>query len=106
MKAKKLLFVVILMVTITRSLFTVTAAMTPVADGDTPIIIQPYDPTASGDPRGPVFNPFTAYRLNSTVVLESDTSYGLINVTLVSTAGDYYTTVFDTETRMITGFSY
>ena len=65
-------------------------------DGET-IVISPIDNNASGIPRGPVFNPFTAYRLNNTVVLESDTSYGMVNVVLVSTAGDYYTTVFDTE---------
>ena len=67
-----------------------------VKDGET-IVISPVDTNASGIPRGPVFNPFNAYRLNNTVVLESDTSYGVVNVVLVSTAGDYYTTVFDTE---------
>ena len=67
-----------------------------VKDGET-IVISPVDTNAPGIPRGPIFNPFTAYRLNNTVVLESDTSYGLVDVTLVSTAGDYYSTVFDTE---------
>lgn len=67
-----------------------------VKDGEA-IEVNPVFPEVSGIPRGPIFNPFTAYRLNNTVVLESDTSYGLVNVTLVSTAGDYYTTIFDTE---------
>ena len=60
------------------------------------IVIEPGDDTPPDDPRGPVFNPFTAYRMNNTVVLESDTSYGLVSITLVSTVGDYITTVFDT----------
>jgi hypothetical protein len=67
-----------------------------VKDGEA-IEVNPVNTEVSGIPRGPVFNPFTAYRLNNTVVLESDTSYGVVNVVLVSTAGDYYTTVFDTE---------
>ena len=67
-----------------------------VKDGEA-IEVHPVNTEVSGIPRGPVFNPFTAYRLNNTVVLESDTSYGVVNITLVSTAGDYYTTVFDTE---------
>ena len=71
-----------------------------VEDGEK-IVISPVDTNASGIPRGPVFNPFTAYRLNNTVVLESDTSYGTVNVVLVSTAGDYYTTVFDTDNGSI-----
>ena len=96
-EAKTLLFAVILMMTITGSSFVVRGAMFPETDGDIPIIVQPYDPTPIGEPRGPVFNPFTAYRLNNIVVLESDTSYGLVGVTLASTAGDYYTPVFDTE---------
>lgn len=49
------------------------------------------------NPRGPVFNPFTAFLQNNNVILESDSSFGLVNVVLISTAGDYYTVVFDTE---------
>ena len=67
-----------------------------VMDGES-IVISPISTDAPGIPRGPVFNPFTAYRLNNAIVLASDTSYGLVNVTLISTAGDYYTIVFDTE---------
>ena len=60
-------------------------------------MVNPISTDIPGTPRGPVFNPFSAYRINTTVVLASDTSYGLVSVTLISTAGDYYTTVFDTE---------
>lgn len=60
------------------------------------ILIDPKEQGHPDDPRGPVFNPFTAYRMNNTVVLESDTSYGQVSITLVSTVGDYITTVFDT----------
>lgn len=67
----------------------------------TVIVIIPDEYYPEGTPRGPVFNPFTACRLNNTVVLESNTSYGLVNVTLVSTAGDSYTTVFDTADTSI-----
>ena len=35
--------------------------------------------------------------MNNQVVLESAASCGLVAVELTSTAGDYYTTVFDTE---------
>ncbi|MBQ6954111.1 MAG: DUF3244 domain-containing protein [Bacteroidales bacterium] len=65
------------------------------------IVIEPGDDTPPDDPRGPVFNPFTAYRMNNTVVLESDTSYGQVSITLVSTVGDYITTVFDTADSSI-----
>lgn len=66
-------------------------------DGDNPIIIHQLPTEYPNDPRGPVFNPFTAYLMNNQVVLESAASCGLVAVELTSTAGDYYTTVFDTE---------
>lgn len=69
-------------------------AQTP---GGTPIVITPEEPnTPEGTPRGPVFNPFTAYLYSNQVVLNCSTSYGDVNVSLVSTAGDNYSTVFDT----------
>lgn len=79
------------------ALLNATAVFSNNSKDGTVILIEPRNDAHVGEPRGPVFNPFTAYRLNNTVVLESDTSYGLVNVTLVSTAGDYYTTIFDTE---------
>ena len=65
-----------------------------VRDGEIIEIDPVGDP--EGAPRGPIFNPFSAYLKNNQLVLESVTSYGLVDVELVSTAGDYYTTVFDT----------
>ena len=68
----------------------------------TPIVITPEEPnTPEGTPRGPVFNPFTAYLYSNQVVLNCSTSYGDVNVSLVSTAGDNYSTVFDTADRII-----
>ncbi len=66
-------------------------------DENTEVIIRPRESSPSGAPRGPVFNPFTAFLQNNNVILESDSSFGLVNVVLISTAGDYYTVVFDTE---------
>lgn len=53
-----------------------------VADGET-IVVNPISTDIPGTPRGPVFNPFSAYRINTTVVLASDTSYGLVSVTRI-----------------------
>ncbi len=96
MKAKPIVLAFICMMTAMGCLFKVNASVVSVPDGGDVIIIQQYPPNPGGNPRGPVFNPFTAYRMNNTVVLESDTSYGLVSITLVSTVGDYITTVFDT----------
>ena len=66
-------------------------------DGETPIIVRQLPPEFGDDPRGPVFNPFSAYLMNSQVVLECTVSYGNVSVALTSTAGDNYSTVFDTS---------
>lgn len=69
-------------------------AQTP---GGTPIVIVPEEPNnPEEEPRSPVFNPFSAYLQNNQVILNCSTSYGLVSVSLVSTAGDNYSTVFDT----------
>lgn len=74
-----------------------TATPHPCLDGPEEILIH-QDPTdPSGDPRSPSFNPFFAYEDGSSVTLGSVSSYGDVAVTLVSTAGDNYQTVFDTE---------
>lgn len=96
-ESKVFLFTLIILMTGAGCINSVNAATISSPDGDCPIIVQPFESETPGNPRGPVFNPFTAHRLNNTVVLESDTSYGLVNVTLVSTAGDYITTLFDTD---------
>ena len=67
----------------------------------TPIIIESESNQPEEEPRGPVFNPFSAYCLNNQVVLESSVSYGPVSVSLTSTAGDNYSTVFDTEDGFI-----
>ena len=87
----------IVLVAILPALLNATAGFSTNSKDGTVILIEPRNDSHDGEPRGPVFNPFTAYLLNNTVVLESDMSYGLVNVILVSTAGDYYSTLFDTE---------
>ncbi len=65
-------------------------------DNSTILIHQlPTDPI--GAPRSPAFNPFTAYLNGNAVILNCSASFGNVAVTVVSTAGDNYTTVFDTE---------
>lgn len=66
-------------------------------DGDTPILIRPLPTEFEEEPRGPVFNPFSAFLEGEQVTLESAVSCGLVTVKLTSTAGDNYTTEFDTE---------
>ena len=69
--------------------------------GEDQIIIRQRPGELEDDPRGPVFNPFTAYLYNNQVVLNCSTSYGDVDVSLVSTAGDNYSTVFDTADGFI-----
>lgn len=70
----------------------------PSIKGDEPVLIvlQPRT-TLPDSPRSPVFNPFTAYLQGNNIVLNCSVYYGDVDVVLVSTAGDYYTTVFDTS---------
>ena len=65
------------------------------------IAIIPYSTGPVGAPRTPVFNPFFAWKEDNTIWLGCSTSYGDVDVELVSTAGDYYQTVFDTDDDMI-----
>ena len=97
MKAKPLFFLSILMIALLGSSSFARTSFVPNSDGDGHIIIilNPDDPI--GAPRSPAFNPFTAYLNGDVVVLNCSASYGNVAVTLVSTAGDNYTTVFDTE---------
>ncbi len=44
----------------------------------------------------PAYNPFFAEFANGNVLLGSYTYYGIVDVSLTSTAGDDYSTVFDT----------
>ena len=65
------------------------------------IVITPNSSSLPNNPRGPAFNPFTAVLQNNNVILESDSSFGMVNVVLLSTAGDYYAVVFDTGDNSI-----
>lgn len=60
-----------------------------------PIEITPKSPV--GNPRSGVINPFVAYYSSDNVVLSCTTEYGVVNVNLISTAGDNYSSAFDTE---------
>ena len=101
MKAKQILGLSILIMIVSGFCNSVGVAATTNPDGDGPIIIvfNPDDPI--GEPRGPIFNPFTAYLQNSQVVLESSENCGLVAVEITSTTGFYYSTVFDTEDGFI-----
>lgn len=61
------------------------------------ITIGPSTNDPFGAPRAPAYNPFFAYEDGTCVTLGSMSPYGVVSVTLVSTAGDYYQTFFDTE---------
>lgn len=66
-----------------------------------PVVIGPGPSNPNEDPRGPVFNPFSAYLQSNQVVLSCSANCGLVSVSLVSTAGDNYLTVFDSEDGFI-----
>lgn len=54
-----------------------------------------------GAPHMPAYNPFYAEMINGNVLLGCVSSYGVVDVNLTSTAGDDYSTVFDTSTATI-----
>ena len=56
---------------------------------------------SQSSPRMPAYNPFFAEFANGNVLLGSYTYYGIVDVSLTSTAGDDYSTVFDTADRTI-----
>lgn len=66
-----------------------------------PIIIRqnPSDPV--GAPRMPVFNPFTAELTDGDVFLYANTPCGIVSVSIISTAGDDYSTNYDTSVGSI-----
>ena len=72
-----------------------TLAKTP--DGDEIIIVRAEEGLPPNPPRTPDFSPFFAYHYEEQIILYSSASLGVIDVKLVSSAGDYYTCVFDTE---------
>lgn len=79
--------------------FSASLHMTTAMNEDEPeiIVLQPEIGSPDDAPRGPIFNPFTAYLQNNQVVLESSENCGLVAVEITSTTGFYSSTVFDTE---------
>ena len=80
-----------------------TSGTTDVSAGNdsAQIIIIPRSDEISGAPRTPVYNPFFAQVEDYTIWLGCSSSYGSVDVELVSTAGDYSLTVFDTDDGLI-----
>lgn len=67
-------------------------------DGDDEeIIIRVGTPVPAGSPHMPVYNPFYAEHIGSTVELGALSDVGIVQVSLISTAGDNYSTFFDTD---------
>lgn len=66
------------------------------SEGNKPIIIRQDPIDLEGAPRMPAYNPFFAELMDGYVILGSSTVYGTVSVSLTSTAGDYYSTSFDT----------
>lgn len=62
----------------------------------TVIVIVRRPTTPPETPRTPEYNPFFAELMNGYVILGSSSAYGTVSVTLTSTVGDNYSTVFDT----------
>ena len=62
-----------------------------------PIVISPYPANPIGAPRAPEVIPFFAELLNGYVILGSTTPCGTVSVRITSTAGDDYSTNFDTS---------
>lgn len=65
------------------------------------ILIQPCPPIPAEAPRTPIYNPFYATLETTDVLLGCYCNYGTVSVSVVSTAGDYYSTGFDTEEGII-----
>lgn len=62
-----------------------------------PIVISPYPANPIGAPRAPEVIPFFAELLNGYVILGASAPCGTVSVSLTSTAGDSYSTNFDTS---------
>lgn len=83
------------------AIFMVSSSIIAKTDDGTPIDIIYRPDGLNNGPRMPVFNPFYAYWEGSCVSLGSTSSYGTVSVCIVSTAGDYVTTGFDTDDGII-----
>lgn len=80
---------------------TVETSFAKVMRGHTIIIVQ--RPDTPGAPRTPVINPFLAELLEGcdSVLLEATDIVGTVYVQITSTAGDNYSTLFDTSEASI-----
>ena len=65
------------------------------------IVISQIPAVPPGSPHMPAYNPFYAELINGNVLLGCVSSYGVVDVNLTSTAGDDYSTEFDTSTATI-----
>lgn len=65
--------------------------------GSKPIIIRQLPPDPVGAPRSPESTLFFAEVMNGYVMLGASTSCGIVYVEIISTAGDDYSTYFDTS---------
>ena len=101
MKANHIFFTTVFLTVFCLFCFYFFAGASCPPPGDGEIILSQDGNDPDGAPRGPVFNPFTAFHFNNQVILNCSTSYGDVDVTLVSTAGDNYSTVFDTADGFI-----
>ena len=101
MKRKTLFFFVVAAIALCLLPLSENPGFCQTPTGNDPIIIIPEENELENGPRSPVYNPFTAFLLNNEVVLNCITSYGSVSVALTSTAGDNYSTVFDTEDGFI-----
>lgn len=66
-----------------------------------PILYKPDSFELPDTPRSPVYNPFYAFQGDCSVILGCLSPYGDVSVTLESSAGDDYYTIFDTEDGQI-----
>lgn len=76
-------------------------ALSKEPQGGTLILIEQKNDTSSGGPRSPGFNPFIACLVDGYVILQSDVPCGQASIVLLSAAGDFYSTVFDTAEGFI-----
>lgn len=67
---------------------------------DMPISIR-QDPPPQGSPRSPENNPFYAVLTGNYVILGASFTCGIVSVNVISTAGDDYSTDFDTSNGII-----
>ena len=75
----------------------IASGKTSVSKDQTPILIRHQSINQPSAPRSTEFNPFYAQLEDTYVLLGSTSPYGVVAVTLVSSAGDNYSTYFDTE---------